>query len=106
MRENRRQPPSWAQSIGGYATRGDHGQNNVVLLFVEFQDELDTGKFVRGAKVDGRGGANEVHGFQADASPGSNVLEVKTGFFLLKQYSHTLLSFCTDCSRDRLDWRA
>ena len=61
---------------------------DVVLVFFEFQDELDSFKLVEDAEVDGGGGAEEIHRFSSGTGPGINVLEVKASFFLLQKYSH------------------
>jgi hypothetical protein len=59
-------------------------------MLVEFQDELDSSKFIRNAKINRRSGTQEIHCARTLPSPGINIFEVKSGFFLLKKYSHTL----------------
>ena len=91
--EMEHQPPlqrraSGAWSIGSQIAQREHGKNDIVFLFVELEDELNSGQLINRAEVDRGGGAEKIHGFQADASPGTNVLEVKAGGLLLKQNSH------------------
>src|SRR6267378_5372990 len=39
----------------------NYWQDDIVLLLFELEDELDVGKLVGDAKVDGRSGADKVH---------------------------------------------
>src|SRR6266851_4880391 len=79
---------SGAWPIGGKIAQREHGKNNIVFLFVELEDELNPGQLIDRTEVDRGGGTDKIHGFQADASPGTNVLEVKASCLLLKQNSH------------------
>ena len=81
---------SGAWPIGREIAHRKHGKNDIVFLFVKLEDELDSGELIDRAEVDRGGGTEKIHGFQADASPGTNVLEVKAGCLLLKQNSHFL----------------
>jgi hypothetical protein len=67
---------------------GDHGEDDVVLVFFEFEDELDAFELVEDAEIDRGGGTEEIHGFGGGTGPGINFLEVKASFFLLQKYSH------------------
>ena len=84
--------PSWRGSgawpIGRDIAHRKHGQDNIIFLFVKLEDELDSREFIDRAEVDRGGGTEKIHGFQADASPAINVLEVKASCLLLKQNSH------------------
>jgi hypothetical protein len=58
-------------------------------LFLELEDQLNPGKLVQHAKLDGGSGIDEIHRFGVIACPGTDVPEVKASFSLLKKYSHT-----------------
>ena len=60
---------SGAWPIGRKIAHREHGKNNVVFLFVELEDELDSRQLIDRAEVDRGGGTEKIHGFQADASP-------------------------------------
>ena len=77
--------------------RRHHGQDDVVLMLLEFQDELNAFEFVADTEVNGGGGAQEIHGFGTSTGPGFNVLEVKASFFLLQKYSHFRVLHRNDC---------
>jgi len=70
---------------------GFHGQDDIVLLFLEFQDHLEPGELILDAEVDGGGGTEKIHRFRTGARPGTYIFEIKARLFLLKKYSHTLL---------------
>jgi hypothetical protein len=53
-----------------------NGENDVVALFVEFEDELDVRDFIGYAKIDGDGGAEKVHCFEGIGVPRINVSEI------------------------------
>ena len=67
---------------------GNHRENDIVLMFFELQDELNTFQLIKDAKINRRGGTEEIHRFSSGTGPGINVLEVKASFFLLQKYSH------------------
>jgi len=79
---------SGAWPIRSEIARRQHRKNNVVLLFGELENELNSGQLINRAEVDRRCGADKIHRFQADASPGTYVLEIKARCLLLKQNSH------------------
>ena len=82
---------SGAWPIGSEIANRKHGKDNVVFLFVELEDELDSGELINRAEVNCGGGTEKIHGFDADGSPGTDVLEIKASCFLLKQNSHLVL---------------
>jgi hypothetical protein len=59
-------------------------------MFLEFEHQLNSREFVCNAKIYCGGGTEEVHCSRTVTSPGIYIFEVKSGFFLLKKYSHTL----------------
>jgi hypothetical protein len=59
-------------------------------MLLEFEHQLNSPKLVRNAKINCGGGTEEVHCSRTVPNPGINIFEVKSGFFLLKKYSHTL----------------
>ena len=79
---------SGAWPISSEIAKRENRKDNIVFLFVELEDELDSGELVDRAEVNGGGGTEEIHGFHADTSPGTNILEIKAGCLLLKQNSH------------------
>jgi hypothetical protein len=76
-----------------WSVRGYNGEDDVVLVFFELEDELDAFELVEDAKVDCGGRTEEVHGFGSGTSPGTNVLKVKASFFLLQKYSHRAAAY-------------
>ena len=81
---------SWARPTAFEMSRRLNGENDLVLVVVEFQDYLDVGQLIGNAEVDGSGGAEKIHRFSATGNPSTNIFEIEPGFFLLKKYSHTL----------------
>ena len=59
-------------------------------MLLKLEHKLHSAKLVRYAKINCGGGTEEVHRSRTVPSPGINIFEVKSGFFLLKKYSHTL----------------
>lgn len=68
----------------------DYRKDDVVTMLLELEHQLNSPKLVRHAKINCGGRTEEVHRSRTFASPGINIFEVKSGFFLLKKYSHTL----------------
>src|SRR5690242_12487961 len=56
-------------ALAGWRVGGDDGEDDVVLVFFEFKDELDVFEFVENAEVDGGGGTEEIHGFGGQTGP-------------------------------------
>ena len=83
-----RRPFSGGRAVGALPVAGNHREDNVVLMFLELQDELDALEFVAHAEVDGCSGTEKVHRFRRGTGPGFDILEVKASFFLLQKYSH------------------
>jgi hypothetical protein len=79
---------SGGRAVSALPVAGNHGQDNVVLMFFELQNELDALKFIADAEVDGGSGTEKVHRFRRGTGPGFDILEVKASFFLLQKYSH------------------
>jgi hypothetical protein len=52
------------------------GEDDVVALFVEFQDELDVRDFIGHAEIDSRRGAEKIHRFEGISVPRINVFEI------------------------------
>jgi hypothetical protein len=77
--------PLFTLSLDSY-----HWQNNVVAVLLKLEHKLDSTKLVRHAKINCGGGTEEIHRSRTFPSPGIYIFEVKSGFFLLKKYSHTL----------------
>jgi hypothetical protein len=59
-------------------------------MLLKLEHKLDSPKLVRHAKINCRSGTEEIHRSRTFPSPGIYIFEVKSGFFLLKKYSHTL----------------
>jgi hypothetical protein len=77
--------PIFAMSLGRHYRKDD-----VITMLLEFEHQLNSPKLVRNAKINCGSGTEEVHGSRTLPSPGIDIFEVKSGFFLLKKYSHTL----------------
>jgi hypothetical protein len=69
---------------------GDYRKYYVVSMLLKFEHQLNSHELIRNAKIDCGRGTEEVHRSRTLPSPGINIFEVKSGFFLLKKYSHTL----------------
>jgi hypothetical protein len=65
-------------------------QDDVVLLFLELEDELHSFEPVPGTEIDGGSRTEKIHSFRTIARPRLNIFKIKAGLFLLKKYSHTL----------------
>src|SRR5215831_4032779 len=74
------------------ALAGNDRKNDVVLLLLELQDQLHSGDFVQHTEVNSRSRTEEIHRFSWIARPGSDVLKIKAGFFLLNQNPHSFLA--------------
>jgi hypothetical protein len=68
---------------------GTDREHDIILLLLEFQDQLHVRKLVGHAEIDGGSGAHKVQGSGAVAYPCADIFEVEARVFLLKQYSHT-----------------
>ena len=79
-----------AQPLGLAGLGRLHGQNDVALFFLELENNVDAGEFIRGAKLNGSGGTDKIHRFPAVPGPQSNVLEIEARILLLKKNSHTM----------------
>ena len=67
---------------------GRHRNHDVVVLFVEFQHELDSRNLVHHAEFDGFRRAEKIHRFGRVSSPSADIFEVFARLFLLKQNPH------------------
>jgi hypothetical protein len=52
------------------------GEDDVVALFLEFEDELHVGDFVGDAEINGHRGAEEVHGFKGIRIPRMDIFKI------------------------------
>jgi hypothetical protein len=84
--------PEITQSVAMTGWPMDDRQDDIISLFLEFQDELHVFQFVPGAKIDRGGRTEEIHPFGTASGPGRDVFEIESAVFLLKKYSHTLHS--------------
>ena len=90
--------PCFAEALLAMRLRCNDRQDDVVTMFLELQNALNTGELVRDAKINCGGRTEEIHRPRTLPRPGIDIFEVKPGFFLLKKYSHTLRVPCVDCA--------
>lgn len=72
----------------------DYGKDDVVLLLVEFKDELDILELLRDAKIDGGSGTKEVKSLGAFPHPFRGISIIQIVVLALEQDSHRAISGC------------
>jgi hypothetical protein len=66
-----------------------HGQDDIVLLLLEFEDQMHVIELIVYAKIDRGGGADEVHPIGTAAHPRVDIFKIKSGLLVLEKYAHT-----------------
>jgi hypothetical protein len=86
-RTQRSQARGWKLNITGptrhFGCREDR-QDDIVTLFLKFEDDLDAIDLIGDAKIYGSSRAEEIHRFGRFRSPFTHVFEVKPIILLLK----------------------
>jgi len=76
-----------------------HGQHDIVKMFLELEDKLDVSNLVSDTKVYGLGGTDKIHRPGWLTRPGTDILYVQAGLFLLEQNPHRYRSLFCCCFR-------
>jgi len=90
--------PLRRSAFGAEVLQGTDRKDDVVLLFVKFENQLHCRELVRHTEIDRCGRTDKIHRFGAGSYPRGDILEIEAGLFVLKKYSHTIRQCTAACA--------